>query len=48
MRDNRRRNRNIGTAKQGHGQNNRMKIPWSFYFNTGDFRCYFERLTQFN
>jgi hypothetical protein len=47
MRDNRRRNRNIGTAKQGHGQNNRMKIPWSFYFNTGDFRCYFERLTQY-
>ncbi|MDR3159251.1 MAG: hypothetical protein LBU11_09665 [Zoogloeaceae bacterium] len=46
MRDNRRRNRNIGTARQGHGQNNRMVIPDPFYYTEG-FRWYFERLTQY-
>jgi hypothetical protein len=45
MRDNRRRNRNIGTAKQGHGQNNRMVIPWPFY--PEDLRWYPERLTDY-
>ena len=39
-----RRNRNIGTAKQGYGQNNKMTIPWpavtmkSFYERLGDYR----------
>lgn len=38
-----RRNRNIGTPKQGHGQNNKMVIPWpatvekDFYERLGDF-----------
>lgn len=43
MRDPRRRNRNIGTAKSGHGANNRMKIPerWS------DLTAYWEKLTDF-
>jgi hypothetical protein len=41
MRDNRRRNRNIGTVKQGHGQNNRMCIP-----NSGPL-YYTERLTEY-
>jgi len=40
MRDARRRNRNIGTAKSGHGQDNRMVVPepWA------DARRYWERL----
>ncbi len=39
-----RRNRNIGTAKQGHGQNNSLRIPWpsavckSFYERLGEYR----------
>jgi hypothetical protein len=41
MRDNRRRNRNIGTVKQGHGQNNRMCIPY------GGPLDYTERLTEY-
>ncbi|GHU29913.1 hypothetical protein AGMMS50256_15760 [Betaproteobacteria bacterium] len=41
MRDNRRRNRNIGTVKQGHGQNNRMRIPYSGLLD------YTERLTEY-
>lgn len=35
-----RRNRNIGTARQGHGQDNDMTIPESWY----DSRAYFEKL----
>lgn len=35
-----RRNRNIGTAKQGHGQNNRMRIPESWH----DSRIFYEKL----
>jgi hypothetical protein len=46
MRDNRRRNRNIGTAKQGHGQKNRMVIPDPF-FSAGDLRGWWARLTQY-
>jgi hypothetical protein len=46
MRDNRRRNRNIGTVKQGHGQNNRLTIS-DPYFCNGDFRVYTERLTHY-
>ena len=43
MRDPRRRNRNIGTAKSGHGSNNRLKIPerWS------DLSTYWEKLAAF-
>ena len=38
-----RRNRNIGTSKQGYGQNNRLSIPWPaatlkvFYERLGDY-----------
>jgi hypothetical protein len=38
--DSRRRNRNIGTAKSGHGQNNRMQIPSSW----ADDRQFYEKL----
>lgn len=43
MRDSRRRNRNIGTAKAGHGSNNRLRIPdrWS------DLAIYWEKLTHY-
>lgn len=43
MRDPRRRNRNIGTAKAGHGANNRFVIPnrWS------DLSTYWDRLSDF-
>jgi hypothetical protein len=43
-RDPRRRNRNIGAAKQGHGQDNRMVIPepWA------DRRVFYERATARN
>lgn len=43
MRDPRRRNRNIGTARSGHGSNNRLAIPdrWS------DLSVYWERLNNF-
>lgn len=37
-----RRNRNIGTAKQGHGSNNKLVIPASL----ADSRVYTERLTN--
>jgi hypothetical protein len=33
MRNATRRNRNIGTAKQGHGQNNKLEIPTHLYPN---------------
>jgi hypothetical protein len=36
-----RRNRNIGTAKQGHGQDNRLTIPWC------GLKLYYENLTDF-
>jgi hypothetical protein len=39
-RDATRRNRNIGTAKQGHGQNNRLVIPWC------GLKLYYENLTE--
>lgn len=45
MRDNTRRNRNIGTAKQGHGQNNKMQIAEPMY--NSDYRSYFERLEKY-
>jgi hypothetical protein len=45
MRDNRRRNRNIGTARQGQGQNNWMRIP--DHLSDRDRRWYTERLTQY-
>jgi hypothetical protein len=41
MSDNRRRNRNIGTVKQGHGQNNRMRILDQGLLH------YTERLTEY-
>ncbi|MDR2129423.1 MAG: hypothetical protein LBP52_10220 [Burkholderiaceae bacterium] len=44
MRDSRRRNRNIGTVKQGHGQNNRMCIP--DYLSSKHWLHYTERLTD--
>lgn len=37
-----RRNRNIGTAKRGHGQNNRLEIP----LPSSTYREYYERLVQ--
>ena len=40
MRDARRRNRNIGTPKSGHGQDNRMVVPEP----SADARRYWERL----
>ncbi len=39
-----RRNRNIGTAKQGHGQDNRMVIPSHWR----DSRVFWERVTRFD
>ena len=39
----RRRNRNIGTAKQGHGQDNRMVIPDTWR----DSRTFWERVSRF-
>lgn len=45
MRDNTKRNRNIGTAKQGYGQNNKMVIPYPQYHN--DLRNHLERLTNY-
>ncbi|MEO1128047.1 MAG: hypothetical protein AAFX95_28770, partial [Cyanobacteria bacterium J06639_16] len=38
--DARRRNRNMGTAKSGHGQDNRLTIPESW----ADNRRFYERL----
>ncbi|MDR1935071.1 MAG: hypothetical protein LBS49_05755, partial [Candidatus Accumulibacter sp.] len=46
MRNATRRNRNIGTVKQGHGQNNRMRIAEP-YFSVGDWRSHTERLTHY-
>lgn len=45
MRDNTRRNRNIGTAKQGHGLKNKMKISEPIY--NGDYRSFYERLDNY-
>lgn len=45
MKNNIRRNRNIGTAKQGYGQNNKMKIPDRWYKN--DMRNNLERLNNY-
>jgi hypothetical protein len=38
----RRRNRNIGTAKAGYGQDNRLTIPWAW----ADNRVFYERLVD--
>ncbi|MDR3220433.1 MAG: hypothetical protein LBU46_00250 [Candidatus Accumulibacter sp.] len=46
MRNNTRRNRNIGTVKQGHGQNNRLTIPDPYFLN-GNHRFFTERLTHY-
>src|SRR5688500_16434009 len=43
-RDATRRNRNIGTAKRGHGQNNKLVLPVSYY---PDLAFYFERLRNY-
>lgn len=43
MRNPSRRNKNIGTAKQGHGQNNRMVIPSSWH----DAKVFYERLEDY-
>lgn len=45
MKDYSRRNRNIGTAKQGYGQNNKMCIPKVWYKD--DMRYYLERLSVY-
>lgn len=45
MRDNTRRNRNIGTAKQGYGQNNKMKIAEPLF--ASDCRWFPERLEKY-
>lgn len=45
MKNNTKRNRNIGTAKQGYGQNNKMKIPNPWYKN--DIRNNLERLDNY-
>lgn len=45
-----RRNRNIGTEKQGHGQNNKLVIPWpaavmkAFYERLGNYRKVIETI----
>ena len=43
-RDSTRRNRNIGTAKRGHGQNNRLVIPTRYYPTLA---FYFENLRNY-
>lgn len=40
-----RRNRNIGTAAAGHGQNNKMRIPLSGFDGFGGEVSYYERVT---
>jgi hypothetical protein len=44
-RNNTRRNRNIGTAKQGHGQNNKFEIPTRV--SSAHFKVYFEDLKNY-
>jgi len=44
-RNNTRRSRNIGTAKQGHGQNNKFEIPSHFSYREPKF--YFEDLKNY-
>ncbi len=43
MRNPTRRNRNIGTAKQGHGQNNQLAIPWPAVTS----KTFYERLDRY-
>lgn len=43
MRNPTRRNRNIGTSKQGHGQNNELTIPWP----ASTSKTFYERLTNY-
>jgi hypothetical protein len=38
-----RRNRNIGTKKQGHGQNNKLTISSPY----GDLKSFYEKLTDY-
>lgn len=45
MRNNTRRNRNIGTPKQGYGQDNKMKVPIPVYKN--DIRNHLERVNNY-
>ncbi|MGL4667962.1 MAG: hypothetical protein ACRCWR_08530 [Saezia sp.] len=45
MENNVRRNRNIGTAKQGHGQDNRLTIPYPYLYK--DTRYFVERLGKY-
>lgn len=45
MRNPTRRNRNIGTAKQGYGLKNKMTIPDHSYLD--DYRMYYERLRKY-
>lgn len=45
MRNPARRNRNIGTAKQGYGLKNKMTIPDPSYAD--DYRIYYERLGKY-
>lgn len=45
MINNTKRNRNIGTSKQGYGQNNKMKIPDIWYEN--DTRYFVERVNNY-
>lgn len=44
-RDNTRRNRNIGTVKQGHGQSNKFEIPSHFSYKQP--KVYFEDLKNY-
>ncbi|HXG86340.1 MAG TPA: hypothetical protein VNI84_20140 [Pyrinomonadaceae bacterium] len=44
-RNNTRRNRNIGTARQGHGQNNKFEIPSHFSYREP--KVYFEDLKNY-
>ena len=39
-----RRNRNIGTSKQGHGQNNELVIPWV----ASTMKSFHERMSKYN
>jgi hypothetical protein len=43
--NNTRRNRNIGTAKQGHGQNNKFEIPT--HISSLNYKVYFEDLKNY-
>ncbi|MGH1384534.1 hypothetical protein [Kordia sp.] len=44
MRNSTRRNRNIGTAKQGFGQNNKLVVP----YHAQEMKSFYERLEEYN